>query len=141
MNRLKQYNYRTAKKIIIAAIVMYFIIIALFAAVLITTSFLDRSPSIDPKTGIVNNKSVISLYLPVYVSLFVASGISGLLLLIFYILSIIQVFKAKVHDILLLIGLFMPIFGLIALFIKLVYINRKIAELKFSEVEPLEVVK
>ncbi len=132
MNRLKQYNYRTAKKFIIAAIVMYFIIIALFAAVLITTSFLDRGPSIDPKTGMVNNKSIISLYLPVYVSLFVASGISGLLLLIFYILSIIQAFKAQVHDILLLVGLFMPVFGLIALFIKLVYINRKIAELKFN---------
>ncbi len=141
MNKLKQYNYRTAKKFILAAIIMYFIIIALFAAVLITTSFLDRGPSIDLKTGMVNNKSVISLHSPVYVSLFVASAISGLLLLIFYILSIIQAFKAQVHDILLLVGLFMPVFGLIALFIKLVYINRKIAELKFSEVEPLEVVK
>ncbi len=141
MNKLKQYNYRSARKSIIAAIVMYFIIIALFAAILITTSFLDIGASIDPKTGMVNNKSIISLYLPVYVSLFVASGISGLLLLIFYILSIIQAFKAQVHDILLLIGLFMPLFGLIALFIKLVYINRKIAELKFNEVEPLEVVK
>lgn len=141
MNKLKQYNYRSARKSIIAAIVMYFIIIALFAAFFIITSFLDRGPSIDPKTGMVNKDSVIFLYLPVYVSLFVATGISGLLLLIFYILSIIQVFKARVHDILLLVGLFMPIFGLIALFIKLVYINRKIAELKFNEAEPLEVVK
>ena len=141
MNKLKQYNYRSARKSIIAAIVMYFIIISLLAAVLITTSFLDRGSDIDPKTGIVNNKSVISLYLPVYVSLFVALGISGLLLLIFYILSIIQAFKARIHDILLLVGLFMPVFGLIALFIKLVYMNRKIAELKFNEVKPLKVVK
>ena len=141
MNKLKQYNYRSARKSIIAAIVMYFIIISLFAAILITTSFLDIGPSVDPKTGIVNKNSVITLYLPVYVSLFVASGISGLLLLIFYILSIIQAFKAQVHDILLLVGLFIPLFGLIALFIKLVYINRKIAELKFNEVEPLEVEK
>ncbi len=141
MNKLKQYNYRSARKSIIVAIVMYFIIIALFAAILITTSFLDIGPDIDPKTGMINNRSVISLYLPVYVSLFVASGISGLLLLIFYILSIIQAFKAQVHDILLLVGLFIPLFGLIALFIKLVYINRKIAKLKFNEVETLEVVK
>ena len=88
-----------------------------------------------------NKNSVIFLYFPVFATLFIASGISGLLLLIFYILSIIQAFKARVHDILLLIGLFIPIFGLIALFIKLVYIDRKIAELKFSEVEPLEAVK
>ena len=112
MNKLKQYNYRTAKKFIIAAIVMYFIIIALFAAILITTSFLHRGPDIDPKTGIIHKNSVIFLYFPVFATLFVTLGISGLLLLIFYILSIIQVFKAKVHDILLLVGLFMPLFGL-----------------------------
>lgn len=141
MDKLKQYNYRSARKSIIAAIVMYFIIIAIFAAILITTSFLDIGPSIDPDTGIAKNKSIIILYLPVYVSLFVAIGISGLLLLIFYILSIIQVFKAQVHDILLIVGLFMPLFGLIALFIKLVYVNKKIAELKFDEMKPLEIVK
>lgn len=140
MNKLKQYNYRSARKSIIAAIIMYFIIIALFAAILITTSFLDRGPDIDPNTHMPNKNSVIFLYFPVFATLFIASGISGLLLLIFYILSIIQAFKARVHDILLLVGLFIPIFGLIALFIKLVYINRKIAELKFSEVEPLEAV-
>ena len=83
MNKLKEYNYKSARKSIIAAIVMYFIIIALFAAVLITTSFLHRGPSIDPKTGMPNKNSVIFKYLPVYVSLFVAIGISGLLLLIF----------------------------------------------------------
>ncbi len=141
MNKLKQYNYRSARKSIIAAIVMYFIIVAIFAAILVTTSFLDIGPSIDPDTGIPKNKSIIFLYLPVYVSLFVAIGISGLLLLIFYILSIVQVFKARVHDILLIVGLFLPLFGLIALFIKLIYVNKKIAELRFSEVEPLESVK
>ena len=141
MDKLKQYNYRSARKSIIAAIVMYFIIIAIFAAILITTSFLDIGPSIDLDTGIAKNKSIIILYLPVYVSLFVAIGIFGLLLLIFYILSIVQVFKARVHDILLIVGLFMPLFGLIALFIKLVYVNKKIAELKFDEMKPLEVVK
>ena len=141
MDKLKQYNYRSARKSIIAAIVMYFIIIAIFAAFFITTSSLDKGSSIDPKTGLHNNQSIIELYLPVYVSLFVAFGIFGLLLLIFYILSIVQAFKVQIHDILLIVGLFMPLFGLTALFIKLVYINKKLAELKFSEMKPLEVAK
>lgn len=138
MNKLKQYNYRSARKSIIAAIVMYFIIIALFAAMMITTIILDARLNNDIR---IPHRSVLTYYLPAYSTLFAVTGISALLLLIFYILSIIQAFKARVHDILLLVGLFMPIFGLIALFIKLVYINRKIAELKFNEAEPLEVVK
>ncbi len=141
MNKLKQYNYRSARKSIIAAIVMYFVIIAIFAAFFIITSSLDKGPSIDPKTGLHNNQSIIEMYLPVYVSLFVAFGIFGLLLLIFYILSIVQAFKVQIHDILLIVGLFMPLFGLIALFIKLVYINKKLAELKFSEMKPFEAAK
>ena len=82
MNKLKQYNYRSARKSIIAAIIMYFIVIALFAAILITTSFLDRGPDIDPNTHTPNKNSVIFLYFPVFATLFIASGISGLLLLI-----------------------------------------------------------
>ena len=50
-------------------------------------------------------------------------------------------FKVRVHYILLIVGLFLPLFGLSALFIKLVYVNKKIAELNFSETKPLEVVK
>lgn len=138
MNKLKQYNYRSARKSIIAAIIMYFIVIALVFAMMIITIILDKHLNNDIR---IPHRSVFSHYLPVYAMLFAVTGIFALLLLIFYILSIIQAFKVQVHDILLLVGIFAPVIGLIALFIKLVYVNKKIAELKFSEAETLEVVK
>ncbi len=138
MNKLKQYNYSSARKSIIAAIIMYFIVVTLVFAMMITTIILDKHLNNDIR---IPHRSVFSHYLPAYAVLFAVTGIFALLLLIFYILSIIQAFKVRVHDILLLVGIFAPVIGLIALFIKLVYVNKKIAELKFSEVETLEVVK
>lgn len=139
MNKLKQYNYSSARKSIIAAIIMYFIVIALFFAVMITTAILGKR--LDNSIPTLQQRSILIHYSPIYTSLFAVTGIFGLLLLIFYILSIIQTFKARVHDILLIVGIFVPVIGLIALFIKLVYINKKIAELKFSEIESLETAK
>lgn len=139
MNKLKQYNYSSARKSIIVAIIMYFIVIALIFAVMIATAILGKL--LDNSIPTPQQRSIFSHYSPIYTTLFAVTGIFGLLLLIFYILSIIQAFKARVHDILLIVGIFAPVIGLIALFIKLVYVNKKIAELKFSEIESLETAK
>lgn len=58
------------------------------------------------------------------------TGIIGLITLIFYIMSIVRAWESKAHDILLILGFFIGILGLIGLFIKLSYVKGQIRQLE-----------
>lgn len=146
-------QYKSAKKVITGAIVLQFLTIGLVILLPILlvalaagaassagafgTATLSQYGSYSGYSGTGDAAAglglVIRAYLGLFIFLFFAIAVLGILLLIFYIMSIAKAYEGQTHDILLIIGLFIGIIGLIGLFIKLGYVNRKIAELQAQQ--------
>lgn len=145
-------QYKSAKKVITGTIVLQFLTIGLIILLPIllvalaagaansagafgtaTLSRYDGYPGSGAGDAVAGLGLVIRAYLGLFIFLFFAIGVLGILLLVFYIMSIAKAYEGQTHDILLIIGLFIGIIGLVGLFIKLGYVNRRIAELQAQQ--------
>ena len=144
MDSIKLSSYMSAKKALKTTIILYFILIAL--AILIPVLLVNltglTAGSLAGSLG--SNVSVSSIqgsssagitaifgsYLILFLALFIAVGIIGLLTFIFYIISIARAFEGKAGDILLILEFFISILGFIGLFVKLSYVKSQIRQLE-----------
>lgn len=86
---------------------------------------------------------LIGLYVFFMIVYFMAISAVGTTLLIFYILALVAEFNIeKVHDILLIVGFFFFVVGVVGLFLKSNYLKDEIAKLKMQpkETEPKETI-
>ena len=135
MNLGKLSNYKSAKKALKTTLILYFILVGL--AILILTAGaiagglgLNVAASSIGGSSSAGAASIFGSYLILFVFLFMGTGIIGLITLIFYIMSIVRAWEGKAHDILLILGFFIGILGLIGFFIKLSYVKGQIRQLE-----------
>lgn len=144
MNLGKLYSYKSAKKALKTTLILYFILVglAILIPVLLVTLTELTAGAIAGGLGLnvaassiggsssAGAASIFGSYLILFVFLFMGTGIIGLITLIFYIMSIVRAWEGKAHDILLILGFFIGILGLIGLFIKLSYVKGQIRQLE-----------
>ena len=86
---------------------------------------------------------LVGLYVFFMIMYFMGISAVGTTLLIFYILALVAEFNIeKVHDILLIVGFFFIVVGIVGLFLKSNYLKDEIAKLKMQpkETEPKETI-
>lgn len=144
MDSTKLSCYISAKKALKTTIILYLILIALaiLIPVLLVTLTGLTAGSIAGSLGLNVSASsmqgssssgitaIFGSYLILFLALFIAAGVIGLLTFIFYIISIAKAFEGKAGDILLILGFFFGILGFIGLFVKLSYVNSQIRQLQ-----------
>ncbi len=144
MNSTKLSSYMSAKKALKTTIILYFILVglAILIPVLLVTLTGLTVGSIAGSLG--SNVSASSIqgssssgitaifgsYLILFLVLFLATGVIGIVTFIFYIISIARAFEGKAGDILLILGFFFGIPGFIGLFVKLSYVKSQIRQLE-----------
>ena len=87
--------------------------------------------------------SLIGLYVFTMVMFFLGITAIGITYLIFYIISLVNEFDIeKVHDILLIVGFFVTIVGIVGLYLKANYLREEISKLKYQpkEIENKETI-
>lgn len=144
MDSTKLSSYKSAKKALKTTIILYFILfgLAILIPILLVTLTgltagaiagglgLNVSASSIQGSSSSGITAIFGSYLILFVALFIATGVIGLLTFIFYIISIARAYEGKAGDILLILGFFIGILGFIGLFVKLSYVESQIRQLE-----------